>query len=313
MTWPLLALLAFLPASLQDSAGRTIALTFDDLPATRSGVLADTRDITHRLLEILDENHVPAVGFVNEVKLAVPGEEAARRALLEDWLNRGHELGNHTYAHSRLFDTPLPAFQAEVLRGERVTRALLAARGQAPRYFRHPTLNTGPDLATKRAFERFLSERGYVVAPVTMDNDEYLYAAAYDRALGRNDRALLERIGRDYLRYMSEIFGFYEGLATRVVGRGIAHVLLLHANALNAAYLDELIRALRNRGYRFVTLEAALRDPAYRLPDEYVGPRGPSWIHRWAATRGVAVPEQPPVPEWVADAARDDGRPMPGR
>jgi peptidoglycan/xylan/chitin deacetylase (PgdA/CDA1 family) len=149
---------------------------------------------------------------VNEVKLEVPGEESVREGLLVAWLDAGHDPGNHTCSHRRLYDTPLVEFQAEVLRGERVTRRLLAARGRAPRYFRHPTLNTGRDAGTQAAFEAFLAGHGYAVAPVTIDNDEYLYAAAYDRA-----RALMARLGRDYLRYMREVLDGSEQTASSSV------------------------------------------------------------------------------------------------
>jgi hypothetical protein len=40
-----------------------------------------------------------------------------------------------------------------VLRGETITRALLKERGQAPRFFRHPFLNVGADLETRRALK----------------------------------------------------------------------------------------------------------------------------------------------------------------
>ena len=292
------------PPPTERAADRAVAVTFDDLPATRHGSLDDVRDITRDLLAHLGKLAIPATGFVNESKLDVPGEEAAREALLVAWLDGGHDLGNHTYSHRRLYDTPLPEFEAEVLRGERVTRRLLAARGRAPGYFRHPTLNTGPDAGTKAAFERFLAAHGYAVAPVTIDNNEYLHAAAYDRARGRGDRTALDRIGRDYLRYMREVFAFHERLSLRLFGRQPAQVLLLHANALNAAHFDELAAMMRARGYRFVTLDQAMADAVYRTPDAYVGSRGLSWLQRWAITRGEDPGEQPEVPDCVRKAAQ---------
>jgi Asp-tRNA(Asn)/Glu-tRNA(Gln) amidotransferase A subunit family amidase len=262
------------------------------------------RGITKRLLATLRASRIPAIGFVNEFKLETPGEETARTALLAAWLDAGHDLGNHTYRHRRLFDTPLEEFQADVLRGERVTRELMDARGRPLRYFRHPTLNTGPDPATRAAFENFLAGHGYRVAPVTVDNDEYLYALAYDRARARKDRALAERLGRDYLRYMGEIFDFYERLSRRLFGREIPQVLLLHANALNADYLDELAAMTSARGYRAISLDQALQDEAYRTHDGYVGDRGISWLQRWAITRGEDPGAQPPIPNWVQAATR---------
>ena len=293
------------PAAMAVAGGaeRTVAVTLDDLPATRSDSLDDVRRITAQLLSHLRDAGITATGFVNELKLEVPGEEAARAALLDAWLEAGHDLGNHTHSHRRLFDTPLVEFEAEVLRGERVTRRLLASRRRTPRYFRHPTLNTGPDAGTKASFEQFLAVHGYTVAPVTIDNDEYLHAAAYDRARARGDRAAMTRLGRDYLRYMGDVLAFHEGLSRRLFGREVAQVLLLHANALNGEYLDDLASIMRARGYRFITLDEALADAAYRSPDTYVGPRGLSWLQRWAITRGENPGEQPSVPDWVRRAA----------
>ena len=50
-----------------------------------------------------------------------------------------------------------------------------------------------------------------------------------------------------------------------------------------------------------VTLEKALEDKAYRLPDTYVGPAGISWLHRWARDKGreFIVQDEPKVPEFV--------------
>jgi len=284
---------------------RAVAFTFDDLPVARFSSLSDVHAITTRLLGHIRTQRIPAIGFVNEVKLeGPPHEREGRVALLQAWLDQGLELGNHTYSHMRLYDASLEAFQADVLRGERVTSRLMSARGGRPRFFRHPTLNTGRDLETKAAFERFLTEHGYTVAPVTIDNDDYLYALAYDRARARSDTSAMRRLGQDYVRYIGEIFGHFEALSRTLLGREPPQVLLLHANALNADYLDELAGMIAARGYALVSLERALQDPAYRLPDRYIGARGPSWLERWATTQGVDPGLQPPIPDWVQTATR---------
>ena len=86
------------------------------------------------------------------------------------------------------------------------------------RYFRHPFLNTGPDLATKKAFEAFLAERGYTVAPVTIDNMEWLFADAYASAAKRGELDVMRRVADAYVPYMEEMFGFYERLSTDLFG-----------------------------------------------------------------------------------------------
>ena len=97
-----------------------------------------------------------------------------------------------------------------------------------------------------------------------------------------------------------------EGLARRTFGREIPQVLLLHASALNADTLDAVMAGLAARGYRFVPLDEALADEAWRTPDRYVGPYGPSWLHRFQLAKGrpLSVAFEPDPPQWVQDAYR---------
>lgn len=284
---------------------RTVAFTFDDLPIARDQAygLARMQDVTTRLVDQLTRAGIVATGFVNEDKLDRGGDRPARVALLEQWLDAGMELGNHTYSHVSFWNTPLEEYQRQVLRGERVTRALLAERGRKPRWFRHTYLNTGPDLPTREAFERFLAEHGYRVAPVTVDNLDITYALAYDRAYARGDSALMRRIGGAYVEHMRESFEFSEALSRRLLDREPAQVLMLHANALNGDYLDELVAMLRQRGYGFVSIDRAMLDPAYRLPDRYAGRRGLSWLQRWAITQGKEPGREPREAAWVLEVA----------
>ena len=103
------------------------------------------------------------------------------------------ERGNHTYSHWNLNQTPLREFQADVVKGEPVLKAALSAHGRKLAWFRHPFLHTGETLKVKSGFERFLAARGYRVAPVTLDNSDYMFAAVYSDALKREDRALAQR------------------------------------------------------------------------------------------------------------------------
>jgi hypothetical protein len=86
------------------------------------------------------------------------------------------------------------------------------------------------------------------------------------------------------------------------VGREFPQTLLIHASQLNADTMPELLAMMRRRGYQFVSLETALRDEAYRLPDEYYGTGGFSWIHRWSKTKGMAPKGEPDEPAWIAEA-----------
>ena len=74
-----------------------------------------------------------------------------------------------------------------------------------------------------------------------------------------------------------------------------------------SAMLDRLASMFRTRGYRFVSLDRALEDPAYRHPDGYYGPAGITWLQRWAITDGKPVTVfagEPTVPKWIEQASR---------
>jgi peptidoglycan/xylan/chitin deacetylase (PgdA/CDA1 family) len=286
---------------------RTLAVTVDDLPATPAKDLGEMRRITKGVLSALKRHRAPAVGFVNEDRLLPEPERKDRVALLRQWVEAGHELGNHTYSHADLQTVPLAAFQRDVMRGEEETRRLQAERGHGVRFFRHPFTHTGPSAELKLAFEAFLVNHGYAVAPFSIEGFDYGFDELRARAAARGDRAELERIRAAYVAHTLAVTEYMEGLSRRTFEREIPQILLLHASALNAEALDALLAALAARGYRFVTLEEALRDEAWSTPDRYVGANGPSWLHRFQLAKGrpFSLAEEPDPPRWVLDAYRD--------
>ena len=314
----LLALLLSTAVASAPAPSRRVAVTIDDLPGpTRAivqsagGDLAAFQAMTAKLLAALKASGTPAIGFVNEDKLAPGGEfDPKRLALLEAWLEAGMDLGNHTYSHPDLHRTHLADFEKDVVRGEERTKPLLAAHGKTLRYFRHPFLHSGTTLEVKRGLDAFLSQRGYAIAPVTHDNGEWIFAVAYALAANRGDSAAQKRIGEAYVPYMNAKFDYFERESKALFGREIPQVLLIHANSLNADVYPELARMMKGRGYRFVPLAETLEDPAFRSPDTFTGAGGISWLHRWALTRGgknLVLPDEPMVPKFVLEIAGVEG------
>jgi len=281
---------------------RQVAITIDDLPAGNAAFMdaASITDLTSRLLATLRAEKVPAVGFVSEKKLYSWGEVDERIKALAMWLDSGLELGNHTFAHTSLNQAGLKAFEEDVIQGETVTRLLLAQHKMKLRYFRHPFLDVGLDLATRREAEAFLSERGYRVAPVTVDAWDWMYARVYEDARKRGHTALQQQLLSSYLSYSDTMFGYAEQLSKELAGYEVKQILLLHANELEVDHLKELVELIRKRGYRFISLEDALSDQAYSMPDTYVG-EGTDWLDHWAVTRGKPAQGHPVFPQWVID------------
>jgi len=302
-TVTLLLVALALPLYAQKPAHREIAITIDDLPAAGGNSMTGTEiiEMTSKLLGTLRDQKVPAVGFVNERKLYKLGEVDDRIKALSMWPEYGFELGNHTFSHASLNRVGLKAWEEEIVRGETVTRMLLSQHNMQLRYFRHPYLDTGRDLETRRQAEAFLVERGYRIAPITMDAWDWMYAGVYEDARRRGDTALEQKLVDSYHDYTNQVFDYYEKFSKDLIGYEPKQILLLHGNWLEADHISELLDLLRKRGYQFITLQDALSDSAYSLPDEYVGEEGTSWIDHWAITRGHPPQNTPVFPQWVID------------
>jgi len=297
----------------QSPPQRFVAITVDDLPAGAASAMtgAEIVEMTTKLLSTLRDQKVPAIGFVNEQKLYKTGETDDRIKALSLWLDNGFELGNHTFAHTSLNRVSLTAWEEEVIRGETVTRMLLAQHKMKLRFLRQPYLDAGPDLQTKREAEAFLSSRGYQVAPVTMDAWDWMYGGVYEEARRRGDSALQQQLVSSYLSYTTTIFDYYEKLSKSLFGYEPKQVLLMHANWLEADHIAEVLDLLRKRGYQFISLDNAVSDPVYSTPDDYVG-EGTGWIDHWAITRGQPPQGEPSFPQWVIDKSREFHPPSQG-
>jgi len=303
-TWNFIALLLFaLPLLAQSKPDRQVAVTIDDLPSGMADrqPAADITAMTAKLLGTLRDQKVPVVGFVNEKKLYKPGQVDERIKALSMWLDYGFELGNHTFSHMSLNQVGLKPWEDDVIQGESVLNLLLAPRKMKLRYFRHPYLDVGRDLQTRREAEAFLTQRGYRIAPITLDGWDWMFAGVYEDAKNRNDADLQQKLVKEYLAYHDAVCAYYEQLSVKVVGYEPKQILLLHASRLEADHIGELLDVLRKRGYRFITLEDALGDPAYSLPNTYVGEEGTGWIEQWAITQGKIPQGAPQFPQWVMD------------
>ncbi len=268
--------------------GAEIAVTFDDLPLMNAG-------LTRELLGQLTARKIPVVGFVNTRKV---GDVA----LLDRWMEAGFELGNHTYSHLDLHHASPEAFEDDIVKGETPLRDVVRRHRGTLRYFRHPMLHTGRTDEVRERIDAFLAKRGYTVAPVTIDNSEWIFARAYDLAEDGDQKKVVAA----YLDYMLAKVAYHDDEAKKLFGREIRQVLLVHANALNAHAFGTLADRLKKRGHRFITLERALEDPAYRSRDGWRGAGGISWLDRWAITRGVPkgfFASEPKTPRWIQDLA----------
>ncbi len=272
---------------------RTVALTFDDLPAAGAADPSVDSSNVERMnaavLGALKRHHATAIGFVNEKTAERLGHHS-----LDAWQRNGYELGNHTYSHPDFDALTVAEFEQDVIRGE-------ASLAKSARYFRFPFNHAGDTVEKQAAAALFLAGRGYQLAVCTIDNEDYEFSRAYDLMRARKDGKAALRLRDEYVAYTGSKIEYYSGLHRQVFGREIPHVMLLHLNHLNADVLDRILDTFEKQGYRYVPLDQAQADPAYRTPVPQATSFGPMWGYRWATALGIKVDgsREPEPPRWV--------------
>jgi peptidoglycan-N-acetylglucosamine deacetylase len=272
-----------------------VAITVDDLPIhgpSYAGI--DRRAIGQQLLEVFAKHQVgPVYGFVNGKKV---DDDPATRAILEDWVAAGHPLGNHTWSHISLNEADVPAYLADLEKGEAILESLAPLPGPW-KIYRYPYLFEGDTLEKRDAVRAYLAEHGYQIAPVTIDGNDWAFNPPYARCLDKHDAATLATLRERFVQNHLDELNYIQDILEALEQRPVPHVLLLHIGAADAAALDALLTAYEQRGVRWIPLEKALADPLYaqdpKLPARY----GAALPYRLMKARGL----KRPLPAFGAD------------
>ena len=251
-----------------------LAITLDDLPWV--GPLpkrTSAQQALSRIGAVLRVHNASATGFV--VCDRAKEDEAAIRA----WAAWGNTLGNHSSAHQDLNRTPVADWLAGVASCDQYLKRF--GDSVLP-LFRFPFLHEGSDVETRQLAKQGIERLSISTAHVTVDNSEWMLARAHAQALDAGDVTARRLAGEAFVRHIVAAVKHADEVGQRKAGRGVAQILLLHANTIVEDYLDELLVALRHAGVRFITINEALADPIYGREDEYAGPKGLSWLYRMA-------------------------------
>ena len=288
---------------------KQVCFSIDDLPTVSYGITDSVflEHLTNKLITSLNKNKIPSIGFVNEYKLYKNDNPIPFQIkLLNHWANNGLELGNHTFSHPDYNSVAFGEYAQDILKGEVITKEILKRKDAKLIYFRHPFLHVGNSKEKSDSLNLFLINHGYTVAPVTIDNEDYLFALSYQRANNKRDLKLMKQIKDDYIHYMEQKLKYFEQQSIHLFGRSIKHILLLHASLLNAEAMDSLASIFQRNGYEFITMAKALEDEVYQTPITKYGNWGISWIDRWALSlgkKGDFFKDDPATPDYIKKLA----------
>ena len=250
--------------SVAGQGPKQMAITLDDLPFgyARGLTVEQRRDAVAQVLATLRKYNITATMFV--VGGSITDQN---RDFVDAVAAAGHTIGNHSFSHRDFGTMSVEDYAIDIQKGGNAIKPWL----KGTHFFRYPLLRQGDTVMKRDAILSWLAMRGIRVAPVTIDNDDFVYNQRLvdAKAEGRDIDLRAE-----YLDHMLKMSAFYEAKALSVVGRPIKHVLLLHMNYLNALYLADLLQRFRDNGWSFIPFEDALTDEVYRLKYDHVGVRG---------------------------------------
>jgi peptidoglycan/xylan/chitin deacetylase (PgdA/CDA1 family) len=269
-----------------------VAITVDDL--TVHGQLPQGMSwsgIANSYIATLKAHHVrQAWGFVNARRIA---EQPATEAVLDDWRKAGYPLGNHTYSHLGLSQAPsLQAWIDDARAGEPAIAARMAKDDW--HMLRFPFLDGGSEQARHDGAASWLASQGYRIADVSISFDDWAYTDTYARCVAKGDQAAIATMKAGYLQRVDAAIARTKALSQRVYGRMIPQVLLTHLGGWSAATLPDVMARLDAAGARYVTLERAQADAAYREPSPHAG--NGMLMERRAQDGGVDIGGVPAVP-----------------
>lgn len=239
-----------------------LAITVDDIPNHGTLPKGITRlEIAKKYVEILKKHKVPGVyAFVNKGR-ADDTEESEKA--IKVWQEAGYILGNHTWDHPSLNKNPADLFIKAIDRNDEYLKTVSGKDDW--KYFRYPYLHEGDTLEKRNAVRKHLKEKGYTIAQVTVDFNDWAWNNPYARCLDKNDKKSIEWLKESYLKNATANMLHSDEVTKKVFGKPIAHILLMHVGALDIQVLDQMLTDYEKHGVEFISLAEAVKDPVYAM------------------------------------------------
>jgi peptidoglycan/xylan/chitin deacetylase (PgdA/CDA1 family) len=197
----------------------TVAITIDDLPfvapdrSTATLAVTDALALTanQKLLAALSRHHVPVTGFVIQKSSEELGSGVGTK-ILQEWVDDGLDLGNHSYSHPNFDDLSIAEMEADITRGESLYAPLMKAAHRKPEFFRFPYNHTGDTKEKHDVLAAFLAKHGYTLAPCTIENVDWVFSAAYHIMVSRHDDVAAAKLRADYLAFTAAQIDYFAAL-----------------------------------------------------------------------------------------------------
>lgn len=240
---------AFIATS--STQAREIALTFDDAPTPDSALMTGA-ERTRNIIAALKAAKVPDVLLFVKADYITP--QTADR--LNQYTDAGFHLANHSFSHQSASQIGSKAYAEDAYKAQ----VALKPFKNVLNYHRFPFLHYGKDLAEINQLQSLLTEQGYKDGYVTIDNFDWYISSLITKAVKENKEISYEKARDFYVNSLYDSIEFYDAIAKKSLKRSPRHVLLLHENDAAALFVGDLVKHLRNKGWKIISPQKAYTD-----------------------------------------------------
>lgn len=237
-------------------AQREIAITIDD-PNTIATPILSWEERDDAILNTLDKHKIKAALFVCGMRV----DNIDGKKMLEKWDDKKHLICNHSYSHfyynSKSKISSL--FISDFYKGD----SLIKGYKNYTKLFRFPYLKEGNNASKRDSMRAAMAKEGYKNGHVTIDASDWYIDEQIAEALQKDKNADLTPYKEYYIQHILNRADYYDSLAHSVFKREIKHTLLVHHSLLNALFLDDLLVALKAKGWKLIDTKKAFKDAVF--------------------------------------------------
>lgn len=259
-------------------AQKQVAVTMDDIEIGNSYL---PEDYKAAMLDTIVSMNIPVAILISEGRL-YKHDVQKHMQNIERWIsNPLITPGSHTYSHLYYSDTTFGFYTRDIEKGLSISVPLARKYGKEIRYFRFPFNCLGKDSAQHVQMRRYIEDQELVVAPFTVESEDWAYNVIYEYYLSEGDTAKARQTGERYVSQTLAMFAYIGEICRNFYGRDVNQIYLCHDHVINEHYLPKIVSELKRSGYAFVTLAEAMKDPVFLSEDRYYRKWGISWIYRY--------------------------------
>ncbi|CAB1214635.1 polysaccharide deacetylase family protein [Acinetobacter bouvetii] len=256
---------------------KELALSFDDGVNPQQNPKAV--QINQQILDQLAEHQIKSIVFPSLVKIG----DYQGKQLIANWGKAGHLIGNHSALHQNLNKSNITTQQ--YIQSIQDADLVLNTLPRYKRIYRYPFLKEGNTVEKRDAVYQWLKNNQYALGGVSIDASDWFYNRKYLQYTKQADTEKLQRLKQAYIWHLLNRAEYYDQLAVQTLQRSPKHVLLLHVNQINAAFLSDVVTAFKQQGWTSISTKQAFDEPIYTQQSRNI-PAGESVIWSLAKTQG---------------------------